>query len=416
MNSFNIEQLLNAIPLNIYWKDKNGVYLGCNLAQATFFGFQSSAEIIGKTDLELSGDQQAATTWMENDQKILQSGLPLITEENGIFHDQKITALSYKIPFKDASGQIAGIMGISIDITARKKLEEKLFEEKNNAEIALENIIARLPGHVYWMDKENKFLGCNDLQAKSAGSNSAHAKLLRKNNIIGKTNSQMPWFELADTLNALNCQVMETGKEYAEEQEAQLADGTKRTFLSKKTPLLDKEGEVLGILGISFDITDRKQMEQELLKSKENAEAASRAKTEFLANMSHDMKTPLTGVVGLADLMAHDGGAREIDRQRAESIYACGLQAVSLFDNCLELSKMEMEDWILKREHFSLKKLIDDIYVLYLPKANLKQLTLNLEYDHHLPPQVEGSHASLYRVLLNLVGNAIKFTERGIFY
>jgi PAS domain S-box-containing protein len=406
MSKVDVEKLLNAIPLNVYWKDKNGVYVGCNISQATFFGFQSPADIIGKTDLELSGRQEAAKSWVENDQKIIQTGIPFIAEETGIFDNQKITTLSYKLPFKDDSGNIAGIMGISIDITAQKTLEERLSQEKKNAEIALENIIARLPGHVYWMDRHNKFLGCNDLQAKSAGLNSRF-------DIVGKDNSQMPWFDLADTLNTLNNQVMATGKEHVEEQEAQLADGTKRTFVSRKAPLLDEHGEVIGLLGISFDITDRKQMEEELIKSKNAAEAAARAKTEFLANMSHDMKTPLTGVVGMADLMAHDHDARDVDRHRAETIYACGLQAVSLFDSCLELSKMEMQEWLTHNEVFSLRKLLQDIQTLFIPRAQFQGLSFATEYDEALPEAVKGHRESLYRVLLNLVGNALKFTKTG---
>lgn len=406
VQDIDIIKLLNLMPLHIYWKDRNSVYLGSNLAHAQIFGYSSPSEIIGKTDFQLSSDISLAQSWIQNDKKIMQSGSPMVVEEAAIINNHEVIVLSYKAPFKDELGDIAGIIGISMDITEEKKKQKKIFEEKNKAQIALDNIIARLPAHVYWMDNNNHYLGCNDLHAESAGLKNRH-------DIIGKTNAEMSWAEKAEFLDAINDKVRITKAEFCEEETGNIADGIERTFLSRKTPLLDEHKNVVGVLGISFDITDRKQMEEELIKSKNAAESASRAKTEFLANMSHDMKTPLTGVVGMADLMAHDNGARELDRQRAETIYACGLQAVSLFDSCLELSKLEMSEWVTKTEIFSLQTLCDDIAALFLPKAQTKGISLTLEYDHALPQVVEGHRESLYRVLLNLVGNALKFTEKG---
>ena len=189
--------------------------------------------------------------------------------------------------------------------------------------------------------------------------------------------------------------------------------GELRYIQDHSFPVFDEAQQHLGFAGIARDVTDEKQLAQNLFKAKEAAESANRAKTEFLANMSHDMKTPLTGVVGMADLMAHDNGSREIDQKRAESIYDCGLQALSLFDSCLELSKMEMQEWETKSEIFLLKLLFEDIKALLAPKAQTQTLSLTLEYDELLPETVEGHRDSLYRVLLNLVSNALKFTERG---
>lgn len=404
MDNFNIEKLLNAMPLSVYWKDKNGVYLDCNLVQALFFGFQSPVDIIGKTDIQLARGQKAAKSWMENDQQTIRSGTPLIVEETGEINNQKFTKLSFKIPFKDDSGNTAGVMGISVDITAQKTLEKNLYQEKKNAQIALENIIARLPGHVYWMDKSNKFLGCNDLQAQSAG-------LSHRNDIVGKTNREMPWFELSDTLEALNNKVMSTGKEHVEEQVAKLADGTEKTFLSRKAPLFDENNDIVGVLGISFDITDRKKMEEELIQAKNAAEASNCAKTEFLANMSHDVKTPMTGVVSTADLMRSN--PKWCTPEKADIIYSSGEQVLKFFNSCLELSKFDTSEWASKEEEFSLKVLLEEIYALFLPRAESKYLTLTIDYDRNLPETLIGHRGSVYRVLLNLVGNALKFTEKG---
>lgn len=178
-------------------------------------------------------------------------------------------------------------------------------------------------------------------------------------------------------------------------------------------PIFDEAREHIGFAGIARDVTDEKLLSQSLLASKNAAEAANRAKTEFLANMSHDVKTPLTGVVTMADVMVHDTMVRETDRERAKVIYASGKQIVSLFDSCLDLSKLEMQEWFSRPEIFSLRELLDDMLALFLPKAISQNLSLTIDYDKALPYAVEGPRESLYRVLLNLLGNALKFTEKG---
>lgn len=118
-----------------------------------------------------------------------------------------------------------------------------------------ESIIARMPGHVFWLDRNNIFLGCNDLQARDAG-------LKTRKDIVGKTNYDMPWKKLADDLNALNNLVMQTGKNYIEEEPGLLADGRRRIYLSEKVPLRDEYGEIIGVLGIAIDITEKKKIEK----------------------------------------------------------------------------------------------------------------------------------------------------------
>ncbi|MCD8525469.1 MAG: ATP-binding protein [Gammaproteobacteria bacterium] len=162
-----------------------------------------------------------------------------------------------------------------------------------------------------------------------------------------------------------------------------------------------------------MDITKLKEMEASLIDAKEKAEVANRAKTEFLASMSHDMKTPLAGIVTTAEVIVGDKTAPDRDKQYAAIIAASGKQLASFFTSCLDLSKMEMQEWASKIETFSLKQLVNDVAALFAPQALSKNLPLNLEYDDTLPPAVEGHRESLYRVLLNLVGNALKFTEKG---
>jgi len=406
MQSIDIIKLLDLAPINFYCKDRSGAYLMCNISTAKYFGKNSSDEIVGQNDLQLFGDSPLSQSWMENDRQVFNTGRSLIFEETSIGTGQKKIMSSYKVPFKNEKDEVEGLFGISIDVTDQKLFEKKLADKKNAAELALNNIIANLPGHVYWMSTENKFLGCNDSQAK-------HAGLKNRSDIVGKTNAEMPWKEQANTLDFINNKVMHDKKEYVTEELAKLFDGQERIFLSRKSPLFDEQKNVVGVLGISLDITDKKLIEQDLIVAKEKAEAANRAKTEFLANMSHDMKTPLAGIVTTAEALISDKTISAQGREFSQIISSSGKQLADFFTSCLDLSKMEMTEWTSQSSTFSIKKLLEDIQALYLPKAISSHLMLEIECDSALPEAVDGHHDSLYRVLLNLVGNAIKFTKQG---
>jgi PAS domain S-box-containing protein len=159
----------------------------------------------------------------------------------------------------------------------------------------LEKIISLMPGHVYWLDKNNVYLGCNDLQAKSVELNSRH-------DIVGKRNGDLIWKEFADELDNLNIEVMKTGRPHIEEENIRTVNGVK-IVLSQKVPLYDDNNNVMGILGISFDITERKRMEKELLEAKEKAEIVNQVKTDFIRNMEHDIRTPISGLIGVTNYL-----------------------------------------------------------------------------------------------------------------
>jgi len=281
--------------------------------------------------------------------------------------------------------------------------------EKANIDdtIVLSEVLGIIPSYVFWKDKELIFRGCNLQFAQQFG-----CKEVKE--IIGKTDEDFPWSqnELKKKYKQDDAYVINTGESLLNIEEEQLqVDGSIRTLLVSKVPLKNGFGDIIGILGTYVDITYLKNTEKSLRDAKEKAEAANRAKTEFLSNMSHDVKTPMTGVVSVADLMRTRPDWRTADK--AEMIYSCGLQVLKFFNSCLELSKLEIAEWAAKEEEFSLQTLLNEVQTLFVPRAQSKGLDFSMDYGTNLPTTLVGHRGSVYRVVLNLVGNALKFTEKG---
>ncbi|VEB38750.1 ATP-binding protein [Legionella cherrii] len=287
-------------------------------------------------------------------------------------------------------------------------LEEERLTFKNELQAVhdyYENIIALMPGHVYWLDKNNVFLGCNDAQAASA-------RLQSRKDIVGKTNYDMPWKDQAEELNKLNTLVMETGIPHTAEEYAVMANGM-GIYYSQKVPLRNQKNEIIGVLGISLDITERKKMEVALRRAKENAEVANQAKTEFIENMSHDIHTPLSGIVGMSRLLEEKAEDPE-RKQYARWIHESGEKLLDLLNGVMEIVKADnLREQDVHEELFELRKNIKDIAHLVQPTLEMKKIQLNIEIDDTVPNAVITDGTKLHRVLLNLVGNAIRFTDTG---
>ncbi|KTD38684.1 PAS domain-containing hybrid sensor histidine kinase/response regulator [Legionella oakridgensis] len=286
-----------------------------------------------------------------------------------------------------------------------KSEQKRLFAELNKQKEYYESIIALMPGHVYWLDRNNVFLGCNDLQAKNAQLNS-------REEIVGKTNFDLPWKDQAEELNRINNLVMETGQPQVEEEMALMANGL-GTYLSQKVPLRDKKNNIIGVLGISLDITKQKNLEKELRDAKEKAEAASHAKTEFIANMSHDIRTPLSGIVGMSELLEEQVENAD-QKQYAAWVNECGEQLLGLLNGILDVvSSDNISEKDIHEEEFNLPQCLYDLVQLERPSTTLKGLELNIVIGQSVPPYILSDRTKIHRILLNLLGNAIKFTEKG---
>jgi PAS domain S-box-containing protein len=300
---------------------------------------------------------------------------------------------------------LARELGIADERRERARSEDELRRQR----AVLRYIIENIPHAVFWKDRDLFFLGCNRLIAEVAGLGSP-------DEIVGKSDYDMPWSRgETEHYRRVDREVMERGEPVLDLEEAQTRpDGETRVLLTSKVPLRDERGEVVGILGIFTDITRRKQLEDELRAAKEQAEAASRAKDEFLANISHELRTPLALVQGPLDTLAAgesgllpDGARSQLERARRSAA-----RLAALVNDLLDFAKLEAGRMVARCRPLELAPLTEALCEEARPLAESR----GLEFSFAPGPGAATAHAdpALYeKVLLNLVGNALKFTPRG---
>ncbi len=179
------------------------------------------------------------------------------------------------------------------------------------------------------------------------------------------------------------------------------------------TPDFDRHGAVRGIVVMSHDITDLKGTYDELKNAKEAAEAANRAKSAFLANMSHELRTPLNAILGFSELMRRDPGVSKEQRQNLETIGRSGEHLLSLINDVLDFSKIEAGRTVLNAEDLDLNRLLLGLEEMFGLRARQKGITLDIVCTPDVPRYIRADKNKLRQILINLLGNAVKFTETG---
>jgi ammonium transporter, Amt family len=188
--------------------------------------------------------------------------------------------------------------------------------------------------------------------------------------------------------------------------------GLWRWYSTTLSTVKDRHGDVQEFVGIAEDITDRKHAEEELRSAKEMAEAATVAKTEFLTNVSHEIRTPMTAILGFAEMLL-ESLERPEDVVAANTIKRNGEYLLNIINDILDLSKIESGHFVTELVKCSPRELIDDVIAMMKVRADAKGLPILLEYDGLIPQTVRTDPVRVRQILINLIGNAVKFTEEG---
>ena len=414
-----VKSLLDCIGGNIWWKDKESHYLGCNEISAKKLGFDSSNEFIGKTDYEFPWADQAACL-IQHDKEVMETGKTLQFEEKiRTKTGEVLTFMVIKSPLKNIDDEIIGTVGNAVDISNQKKLEETLKQAKEKAEIdshlkskslltmqqQLESVIDSVAGNHWWKDVNGVYRGYNSSLLETLGFKSLE-------DVIGKTDYELPWSEQADYLVTNDKEVMRTGVTQKWEEEVTFDTGKKLTFLVTKIPLRDENGQIIGTIGSSVDITRQKEIEEELRTEKKKAEKANQLKIAFIRDMQHDFRTPCAGIFQLSEILEQ----MEIDKEKKKvlrHLVDASKQLLELLNSILDFSRIESETIPLLSKNFDLNEVIQKIVAMEKPSAKAKNLELLVNYPRDTPYKFIGDEFRTHRILMNLMSNAIKFTSKG---
>ncbi|PJE10731.1 MAG: hypothetical protein CK430_09810 [Legionella sp.] len=393
------ESLVSMLPGLAYLIDRKGIYRACNSQQAILLGFESPNEIIGKSNDTLSSlaiYPEIINLINRNNQKVFECGIPeQFSEPIFTLNRQFFLANYYKIPIK-INDKVIGLIAISFPGSRG--------QEYQKSEITLKHIIDNLPEHVYWKGIDGNYLGCNLMQAYDLNLKSPEE-------IIGKTDYDLSPKDKADAFRAIDEKIFKEGKSIDTEEVIE-KKGQNVVVLSKKIPLYDDNKKLIGLLGISFDISERKKMEESLKKSQIAAEVANQAKTEFIRNMEHQLRTPFSGMYSIVEYLARI----ETDPEKKELLevtYQSAEEFLELLNDILDFSRNQIESEPILAKKFDLDKTLAKVINLEKPTASLKQIQLNYLFPAKIPRIYMGDPRRVTRILINLLNNAIKFTEQG---
>jgi len=402
-SDFLLDTLLKNIPDAVYFKDEKSRFIRISHAHAGIFCLADPADAIGKTDADFFGDEHACGA-LHDERRIMDTGEPLIAQvERENYEDREDTWCSTtKLPLYDPNGNIIGTFGISRDVTKEIRAEQELARERD----LLKTITTNIPDLIYIKDRHGRFVTGNVALLK-------HFGLETVDELVGKTDYDFLPTEMAcnsvadDQIVMRSCEPM-----LAQEEASQGTDGTEIWLSTTKVPLCNEEGFATGMVGIGRDITRRKRADEELRAAKDAADAANRAKSEFLANMSHEIRTPMNGIIGMTELLAATSLSDE-QREFLSLVQESAASLLRLLNDILDFSKMEAGRMELESVEFNLRDCIGKAIKLLTLKADEKGLELAGRIDPSIPNELSGDPGRLRQIIVNFVGNAIKFTNHG---
>ncbi|OIR13721.1 autoinducer 2 sensor kinase/phosphatase LuxQ [mine drainage metagenome] len=400
----------------IIGKTLDGIITSWNKSAETIYGY-SAAEIVGQPITLLAPPSRHAEIY-DFTEKIRNGASVVNYESERIRKDGTPIQIALTLsPIKDASGKITGVSTIARDITEKKRLEN----EVRQASIYNRSLIEASLDPLVTISPEGKITDVNEGSIKATG--------VRREELIGTDFSD--YFTEPEKARAGYLQVLSRGYVTDYPLTIRHRNGTLTDVLYNASVYKNADGKILGVFAAARDVTEQKAAQEELRRYKDHleevvqmrtadlvlarnaAEAANRAKSVFLANMSHELRTPLNAILGFSNLMRKDALLRHEQREDLDIINRSGEHLLTLINDVLEMAKIEAGRVELEIAPIDLGSLVRDVTDMMHVRAQEKGLQLLVDQSSEFPRYIKGDAARLRQVMINLIGNAVKFTEQG---
>ena len=431
-----LRTLIDNLPDAIYVKDSACRKTIANLTDVHNMGRTSEAEVLGKNDFDLF-PADVAVTFFADDRSVIETGRPVLNREEYFIDAQgrKSWLLTSKLPLKNDEGQIIGLVGIGRDITLRKRAEAAVLA----SEVRFRSLFENVKEGLYQSTPEGRLITVNPAFVAMFGYDSA-------DQMLGLDVTQALYVNPADRKKMT--EIFRTdGEVRGAELRLLKKSGEEMLGLENARAVLDDQGTLLYYEGTLVDITDRKHAEnmliqqsheleqannrllqsnaeaeeqaqllklqaQELIAAREVALEASRLKSEFVANMSHEIRTPMNGIIGMTSLLLDTDLSAE-QREYAEIVRRSGDSLLTVINDILDFSKIEAGKLTIEHIDFDLVSVVEGTVEILALQAQEKGLELACLLDCEVLRGLRGDPGRVRQILTNLVGNAIKFTEKG---
>lgn len=439
-----LEQLFNNMPDRIYFKDRESRFIMANKYVSRVMGEEDPKKLIGKTDADFY-EKKYADGFIEDEQRIMKEGRPMISkEEKGLDLEGKEVHISTtKIPIRDRSGRVIGIIGIGRDITPQKQAEEELKQKSEHlreTNVLLEERQEEIQQMAEELNTQADNLKKINLELERLSLVASHTE---NTVVIMDGNGNFEWvnegFErrygrefgqftkekglnLRDNssntnISAILNQIYITKKPYTYNSKSRDSEGNEIWSQTNISPILDDNKEITNLILIDSDITDLKEAESkikkqhlEIEKQAKELENTNATKDRLFSIIAHDLKNPFHSIMGFTDLLMDKHREIEPDKlhEFLEMISSSTHSAYQLLENLLEWARTQTDSTKYSPATFHLKELVEEINSLVELHASNKNIMLKVSIDEDL--EVYADRNMLHTVIRNIVSNAVKYT------
>jgi PAS domain S-box-containing protein len=392
-----LQRILDALPYAIFVRDIHSM----EIRTANKVAFKEYGE--DSKNPQSKNIISNSTEYLRGLELVRKTKLPLTIEESHVYQTgvEKYIEM-YIHPFLNQSGEIDELLEIIMDITVRKKIEQRLKKTLKE----LRDIRDALDEHaiVSITDPAGNITYVNEKFIITSG--------FTKDELIGQNHRIIKSGEHSKAFFKELWSIISSGKIWQGEIRNKSKNGNFYWVSSTIVPFLDENNKPYQYVSIRTEITEQKNITNQLKIAKDEAEKANHAKTTFLANMSHEIRTPLNAVLGMTELTLATGPT-PIQRKYLSLIQSSGENLLNIINEILDFSKIEAGKLVIENNDFNLRHIIFSTLHIFIFQAKEKNLKMSVHIYTNVPDHLIGDQQRIRQILINLVGNSLKFTEKG---